>query len=674
MIKFSAPVSTSSRSADKSAVRRRKRPHPRHQVKKLDKQQLSPDATEYVNLPAFPVDVFLEIFVYLTPEELLNLSRSNKWLRDILTKRVLEPAWRNARDNVPDLPPCPTDMNELRYASLMFDKFCQSCLAEEVCVPIWSTRSRLCDSCLEAEFTAVSKRPRGKNSVGVWLSALKTVSISVPKKDPTGTIPWADMGTIYKKSDLDCLTEHFSSLSLGNDDKPLSERVKELQHLRAVSSDDRKYQEWLSSRLRDVEKAQRQSEADKAKEREQLLQVRFKEISNRLQKMGYTQELLITKLRHPLEKHPVVNVPQELSEEEWEKIRPQLETHMNSLRNTRRRFNRKEVLIARCSSFVRTLNKWALKVPGMADHHFIDLLHLPDVRRIIDAPGDATSISDEDMNTIQARLPEWWAAWLKTLDGRLVQLSPALQVTYDAQQTINHPEAIFVCRKCKTYLSHPSVLFHSHNNGPYKAMYTGPTTEICGDVYEHATRETCLHLPWSHEALQAADRVDRIMNIMSVCGVDPNTQSLEDMPSLDSVRLECVSCAGTVRGAVMNWQSAIRHASSSHLHGEMKWVLTSDAVTARALELEADLRKKSAQTHKGLPFTDCPCTACNQWLDLNNRLEDKDCIPQQGGNTEEFENYRPRDIVVAVFPSGTVDLNQTERFWRICGGAAVLVI
>ncbi|ESK90963.1 hypothetical protein Moror_16361 [Moniliophthora roreri MCA 2997] len=71
-----------------------------------------------------PLDVCLEVFKYLQPRDLLHLARTSKALRGFLMSNSSQLIWRTARENVPDLPPLPPDLNEPQYASLLFDTFC----------------------------------------------------------------------------------------------------------------------------------------------------------------------------------------------------------------------------------------------------------------------------------------------------------------------------------------------------------------------------------------------------------------------------------------------------------------------------------------------------------------------------------------------------------------------
>lgn len=59
------------------------------------------------------------------PQELLNLSRSNKDFRGLLMDKSSARFWKAAWDNATDLPKCPSTLSEPAYASLCFDHYCQ---------------------------------------------------------------------------------------------------------------------------------------------------------------------------------------------------------------------------------------------------------------------------------------------------------------------------------------------------------------------------------------------------------------------------------------------------------------------------------------------------------------------------------------------------------------------
>ncbi|KAF8067025.1 hypothetical protein FPV67DRAFT_1225260 [Lyophyllum atratum] len=58
------------------------------------------------------------------PRDLLSLSRVTKEFRALFMSRTSRVVWREALESVRGLPPCPPDLTEPQYASLLFEQYC----------------------------------------------------------------------------------------------------------------------------------------------------------------------------------------------------------------------------------------------------------------------------------------------------------------------------------------------------------------------------------------------------------------------------------------------------------------------------------------------------------------------------------------------------------------------
>ncbi|KAF9563469.1 hypothetical protein CPC08DRAFT_661821 [Agrocybe pediades] len=91
-----------------------------------------------------------ETVKFVEPKDLLNLARTSKDFRALLTSRSAAPIWKMVLSQVvPKLPPCPQDLCEMEYASLLFDTFCMACLSTRVSIikTDFKMRLRLCPTC-----------------------------------------------------------------------------------------------------------------------------------------------------------------------------------------------------------------------------------------------------------------------------------------------------------------------------------------------------------------------------------------------------------------------------------------------------------------------------------------------------------------------------------------------
>ncbi|KAK7677453.1 hypothetical protein QCA50_019566 [Cerrena zonata] len=93
-----------------------------------------------------PFDIFLEITSWLHPLDLIQLSRVSKQLRGIFISKSSRTLWVRARRDT-RLPDCPDGLNELQYATLVFDELCQACSKPRSKNVEYVYKLRLCTAC-----------------------------------------------------------------------------------------------------------------------------------------------------------------------------------------------------------------------------------------------------------------------------------------------------------------------------------------------------------------------------------------------------------------------------------------------------------------------------------------------------------------------------------------------
>ncbi|QRV72017.1 hypothetical protein RhiJN_00031 [Ceratobasidium sp. AG-Ba] len=96
-----------------------------------------------------PTEAFNKITKYLMPSDLLSLARTNTFFRKMFLARSSQHLWRSAMENVVNMPPCPMELSDPRYISLIYSATCSNCgkhLFDRRMDPYLLVR--LCDSCL----------------------------------------------------------------------------------------------------------------------------------------------------------------------------------------------------------------------------------------------------------------------------------------------------------------------------------------------------------------------------------------------------------------------------------------------------------------------------------------------------------------------------------------------
>ena len=76
-------------------------------------------------LPGMPIDILLEIFMFLDPETLSSIHRTNKRFCHLLQSSDFAPVWREACAQYdPEIPPAPKGWTLVRWAGLLFGERC----------------------------------------------------------------------------------------------------------------------------------------------------------------------------------------------------------------------------------------------------------------------------------------------------------------------------------------------------------------------------------------------------------------------------------------------------------------------------------------------------------------------------------------------------------------------
>ncbi|GAA5820887.1 hypothetical protein JCM3770_004854 [Rhodotorula araucariae] len=101
-------------------------------------------------LKTLPVELLVEIFSHLDPNDLLALSMVNKQYHALLTAKSSARLWKDARQrlDLPDVSAC--GLTEWQYAHLMFGKHCIECGASNVRRADFGVRRRMCKMCSNA--------------------------------------------------------------------------------------------------------------------------------------------------------------------------------------------------------------------------------------------------------------------------------------------------------------------------------------------------------------------------------------------------------------------------------------------------------------------------------------------------------------------------------------------
>ncbi|KAF5372931.1 hypothetical protein D9758_001472 [Tetrapyrgos nigripes] len=499
-----------------------------------------------------PLDVIFEIFMHLEPSDILSLSRTNKDLRNLLTPKSSEYIWRAARENVEGLPPPPSDMNEIQYASLMFDRFCQVCNYHPCDNVFWSIRLRACKKCLGQTTLLLAPEQIRKIHASDYLGDGPEMS------DLLDLVPYISLrdykNVWYLASAYHQRYTEFKAIQPDPQGDPARwfdwYESKEAENNERIKA-NKPYEIWLGEREND--------RGDKIAERRNQ---RKKDIEDRLITLGWSR---------------------------WQKIAPDFLKLVQDTRNSLLRAERAPVLrprhLALQQLYKDYITKNASKQTSIIFPPFGDIMFSRIFDPVLwDTPLDAP-VTDDDFADGFTKIPAFVEEWNKKTTQELLELvqesDPSATV-----DTLSHVTTVFTCLECgvKTPLGYPQVLSH-----PCFSTHRNKSFLPRNDPYD--AYSDLEQFPWN-QALSADYKVrysvqssDRVKAIVQACGLQASDTTLDTLYKLNPL-LECKTCASPLYGRYfLRWRKALLHESSDNSSHEFSVDSFAD-IQDKVLEVE----------------------------------------------------------------------------------------
>ncbi|CAE6448321.1 unnamed protein product [Rhizoctonia solani] len=356
--KVKAPKSQTPIQKRKAAPKLKSKPKPEPESEPepepARKRARRPDAkrarkeVETLGLKNMPVEVLIEIARYVVPVDLIMLSRVNKFFRELFMDKRSATIWRSALQNLPELPPCPTDANlcEPQYVSMIFLNRCSLC---------GRYAPREMDSVLLVRFCA-----RCRDRELVDLKRVTDPSLVISSK---GLVPGE-----RNRSTFWCLYDEARAVKI-----KLNELTK--------AGDQEALKKWKDERQEIVEKRRRVAQPlsrwlkNRAREREEELErlktTRATEVASRLIKLGWERVdfMCFEDWRH--NRQSMVHNPKPLTEKIWDDILPHLLEHLEINRNRRLEEERAQRFSSRQNDLTSWITQFKTRLPPFSRVSYI---------------------------------------------------------------------------------------------------------------------------------------------------------------------------------------------------------------------------------------------------------------------------------------------------------------
>ncbi|KAI0355609.1 hypothetical protein OH77DRAFT_1520716 [Trametes cingulata] len=568
-----------------------------------------------------PWDILVEVFVLLSPQDLLALARTSKGLRAFLMDRKNASVWKKARLGTDGIPERPPQLSEPLYAEFLFGTSCLGCGEQDIERTFWALCGRWCPSCEE-------KRIVHSTAIGYLTAAVRKET-----RCEHEVIPYA------------CLIEYPDFQYTTYFDRREAKRFKARWKLCKTQAEKKQLVEECSASVKEQQKRARAFEAwgqvvdqRRAQERVQRCKARAAayidilsqpasdccshirySIVERLKTEGWADE--IRKMRvdqlEKLYKLDDVNKPIPLTEDDWNDMKQRLFTHMEAVRTARLQVERYRLTVARLE-FVRQVVAAYEDSLGPRDDmsdlraEFADLAQLAIFRDLVEAPLEGiTKESFYELRNVIPALQEEWYSKRKSEFEELVRKRRNLRTDVEP---LSLAIVSFDCKRCnRQKMRWPNVLAHRCGRG---VDYTPESR-----AYMHAVLDVCktYHLPgpWRRpSAFEVSFAPADVEDVIRMCGYDPLRVTYEELQT--GIRLYCKICSVPSLGymVVYDWTNAASHLRPlcdvrDTVFGPpadvkaKKWTILDAEHTAKVLAVEAARRAAG-----DVPNAIFGCTRC----------------------------------------------------------------
>ncbi|KAF9479910.1 hypothetical protein BDN70DRAFT_878205 [Pholiota conissans] len=385
---------------------------PSHQPKSAPSKKATRRPQKTLSLlPTMPLDIIYEILSFLTPKDLLTMAKVNKLFRKTLLSPQATTVWKSSRERSGG-PRCPSDINELDWAILLFGDACQSCGTPRIRKVDFHLRCRVCARCKRRNVLAKSRfKIRFPDEHKSVLDLLPSTS---DNGDAMGSFHSNRGCSYYWISDIEDIVRQLGILEANitkgiPDAEQALETFKErrVQLVQSIKNDVSRLTAWKADAA-DQRQQDRQSEKDRRKN----------EIINRMIQLGYSKADLAD-----VEQDFECNRAKQLTERVWARIRPALEAKADTIR-TRRLISEREALVVARRSIVKTLymEYKASLSPSQWKYlpRVLDICEFDCFKTLVEADSSIV-VEKEDFKECMEMLPGLLARRMDDLKGHLME-------------------------------------------------------------------------------------------------------------------------------------------------------------------------------------------------------------------------------------------------------------
>ncbi|OCH91544.1 hypothetical protein OBBRIDRAFT_774940 [Obba rivulosa] len=497
-----------------------------------------------------PLNVLTKVFCALHPQDLLQLSRTTKALRGLLTSRHSAFIWKTSLQHETQLPPCPSYMNEMQYINLAFSAHCHECLKPNIRTILWEFGVRYCPGC-------------------------KTTKTIV--RDADGTLPGAEelsvdwvlciahgraSKVLCHVSEIEHVCRIWETIKHNNEDVGRFAREQRARIDQITEWADQCY-DW--EELRSVEiKSYRPDHGARREERLQSVIQRIRALGEFDKEIDFMQPSGFAALL----KESMVRKPSRLTDNGWNGMRDRIIEILHQQKTLRLRAEKKAVLedrFAALCSFVRSCTGPGIRTPASKlCPKPVDFAVMPEFLSLMDAPSDIR-VTERSFEHLRPAFSSLQTRWDNNIKERLQPYLPGVEsmgnegMLPTLDERLHLATTVFACRTCDEgrkllwwpwLKAHPCLREGGVPGSEYETLL-GEIAEMCPLQIEHGIVATLVR-----DSGQARAQA---RNLVEMFALDPDSATCADMDETQR-HIYCRACTKPGRTLAMTWRGAMEHA------------------------------------------------------------------------------------------------------------------
>ncbi|KAK0237697.1 hypothetical protein EDD85DRAFT_831412 [Armillaria nabsnona] len=482
-------------------------------------------------LAEVPLEIFIEIFSYLDPVDLLRLARTTRQFTKFLLSSSVDSIrlWRAARARIFG----PVDllgMSEPHYADLVFERHCNYCASDTSSEIVWRAFKRACRTCmlkLHVDFTT--------------LLANDETAVLGQLVQNRSQLPFMESQQVLFKADVRDVDRYF-----------LPDMVNYAREYASLGGNTQTIRRWVRKTTQDYSEHQRlvrmargwffdHEEAHKASQRRRMIEERVLEVYERLFLLGWQTELdlMPTNL---IEGHSLVNRSEELTDEAWSTMEPVLVAILQHHRDERlvfERFNAVRVLLT------VALKRYLIAESATFAPDWVTLASIDDFKKILSIPLNVR-MTRHSFASVIVRLPEIISRWKSQQHASYLGMLRQAKQTKVGDSDLYLATSTFRCKACQQPVMYPKVLIHECNEMLNRRSQCPSRAQDFPWINPPS---------WIHFDSKASDAA---RSMVTVCGFDPAVATYTQMNLLHPL-LECLGIHNAEIRPIMWWQQMLVH-------------------------------------------------------------------------------------------------------------------